>query len=342
MEVQRNSPTVALSTIRAHLNALQAYLSASQRLDELVSIERLIEQQLQSRPADTRVPVEDVARNLDLVAQWLNEPYLGLRLAPYSSRHHPHLSFFFSRSEFPLKEYLQILQRYISLCTEVMTLTLEETDTTLSMVFTPVEFVKVSVHQQEGFAASVADAVYRSFGLRPSHVSFCHQRGLNNDEEIAAFQRIFGVEPQFRQPTIRLTFTAQASGKTRYVSGSNSNLQKLEALNHKAFPNESWADRCRFLLRLLMYCGEPQKQTLADILSVTPRTLQRRLEEEGTSFREVLNTLRKVMADGYIREDKLSHEEITFLLGFQDRGVFYRAFRQWFDCTPREYRDRHR
>ncbi|TNC92929.1 MAG: hypothetical protein CSH36_01975 [Thalassolituus sp.] len=80
-----------------------------------------------------------------------------------------------------------------------------------------------------------------------------------------------------------------------------------------------------------------QKQTLADILTVTPRTLQRRLSDEGTTFRALLNQLRMDMTEQYLQEGKLSHEEITFLLGFRDRGVFYRAFRQWFGTSPGEY-----
>ncbi|WP_370315536.1 helix-turn-helix domain-containing protein [Thalassolituus sp.] len=43
------------------------------------------------------------------------------------------------------------------------------------------------------------------------------------------------------------------------------------------------------------------------------------------------------MTEQYLQEGKLSHEEITFLLGFRDRGVFYRAFRQWFGTSPGEY-----
>jgi AraC-like DNA-binding protein len=337
--VQRNSPTVALTTIKAHLTALKAFLSASERLAELTSIERLIEQQIQARPAMTRVPVSDVARNLDLVAQWLNEPFLGLRLAPYSSRHHPHLSFFFHTSGFPLPDYLLILERYIRICTQVMTLSLEETPDHLILTFTPDDDIPISVHQHEGFAASVADAVYRCFSLRPDKVSFRHQRALQCDEEYEHYRAVFGCEPFFRQSDTQLIFSRPRSFRRAFSDPDSHirSLQQFEALNHKAFPDESWSGRCRFLLRLLMYCGEPQKQTLADILTVTPRTLQRRLSDEGTTFRALLNQLRMDMTEQYLQEGKLSHEEITFLLGFRDRGVFYRAFRQWFGTSPGEY-----
>ena len=335
--MEHNQPTVAITTIKAHLTALEAYLTNAQRDTELLSIRNLIQRQMQALPAATRVPVSDVARNLDLIADWLNEPYLGLQLAPYSSRHHPHLSYFFGQSDFPLRDYLQILRRYISLSTQVMTLTVSSHPHELLITFEPVQGLRLSVHQHEGFAAAVADAVYRSYGLRPTAVTFQHDRLLPHTRDRDLFQQVFGVEPGFRQATTTMSFPLQAETALRHEGQRLHRLQRLEALNHKAFPEESWADRCRFLLRLLMYCGEPQKDILAGILSVTPRTLQRRLEAEQTTFRTLLNDLRKEMAEDYLTEGKLSHEEITFLLGFQDRGVFYRAFRQWFNMTPGEF-----
>ncbi|MEK9767235.1 MAG: helix-turn-helix domain-containing protein, partial [Thalassolituus sp.] len=77
---------------------------------------------------------------------------------------------------------------------------------------------------------------------------------------------------------------------------------------------------------------------VADLLAVTPRTLQRRLTDEETSFRELLNALRLKLAKKYLKQAEYSLEDITFLLGFKDVGVFYRSFKSWTDQTPGEYR----
>ena len=67
------------------------------------------------------------------------------------------------------------------------------------------------------------------------------------------------------------------------------------------------------------------------------RNLQRRLEEEGTSYREALNETRRDIARSYLDEGHTSVTEIAFLLGFADTSGFSRAFRRWTGLSPRAY-----
>ena len=70
------------------------------------------------------------------------------------------------------------------------------------------------------------------------------------------------------------------------------------------------------------------------------RTLQRRLQEEGTSFQTLLDDTRRELAEQYLAQPGMSLLEIAYLLGFADPSNFFRAFRRWFDATPGEYRAR--
>ena len=67
-------------------------------------------------------------------------------------------------------------------------------------------------------------------------------------------------------------------------------------------------------------------------------TLRRKLAEEGTQFRSILNDTRRDLAMAYIRDTELAFGEIAYLLGFASAEAFQRAFKRWNQQTPGEYR----
>jgi len=71
---------------------------------------------------------------------------------------------------------------------------------------------------------------------------------------------------------------------------------------------------------------------------MSPRTLRRRLESEGTSFQTLRDAVRKESALEHIRETELALSEIAYLLGFGETSAFHRAFRRWTGETPAQYR----
>ena len=83
--------------------------------------------------------------------------------------------------------------------------------------------------------------------------------------------------------------------------------------------------------------GEPTEEAAARSLGMSLRNLQRRLEEEGTSYRKALNDTRRDIARSYLNEGHTSVTEIAFLLGFADTSSFSRAFRRWTGLSPRTY-----
>jgi AraC-like DNA-binding protein len=69
-----------------------------------------------------------------------------------------------------------------------------------------------------------------------------------------------------------------------------------------------------------------------------PWTLRRKLADEGTQFRSILNETRRDLAITYIRDTELSFGEIAYLLGFASAEAFQRAFKRWCASTPGEFR----
>jgi AraC-like DNA-binding protein len=84
--------------------------------------------------------------------------------------------------------------------------------------------------------------------------------------------------------------------------------------------------------------GEPKRDEVAGELRMSERTLQRRLEEEETSFLQLLDDTRRELADQYLGRLHLSLGQAAYLLGFSDQSSFFRACRRWFNLSPGQYR----
>ncbi|AKM04707.1 MULTISPECIES: AraC family transcriptional regulator [Burkholderia cepacia complex] len=82
----------------------------------------------------------------------------------------------------------------------------------------------------------------------------------------------------------------------------------------------------------------PDIDAIADILCITSRTLRRKLEAEGTSYSELLTSVRKALAIDYLSTTTLSTEDIALTLGFSDAVGFRHAFKRWTGTTPSDVR----
>jgi AraC-like DNA-binding protein len=69
-------------------------------------------------------------------------------------------------------------------------------------------------------------------------------------------------------------------------------------------------------------------------LATSPRTLQRQLQLEGTTYQAVLTDTRKRLARHYLTHSDMTTAEIAYLLAYEDTNSFYRAFRTWTGATP--------
>ncbi|RZI82483.1 MAG: AraC family transcriptional regulator, partial [Rubrivivax sp.] len=104
-----------------------------------------------------------------------------------------------------------------------------------------------------------------------------------------------------------------------------------------------WADRglveqLAATLKEMLPSGEPRQEDVAARLSMTLRTLQRRLADLDTCYRDVLNDTRHRLALDHLAKARYSVGEISFLLGFSEVSAFTRAFRRWTGVSPSAWR----
>ena len=96
----------------------------------------------------------------------------------------------------------------------------------------------------------------------------------------------------------------------------------------------------RGLLHKMLPHGAPSQEQIAKHLGIGLRTLQRRLYEQGTNYKNILEQTRKKLTMDYIQQRHLTLSEISYLVGFSITANFHRAFKRWTNKSPGEYRER--
>ncbi|WP_339248721.1 helix-turn-helix domain-containing protein [Paenibacillus sp. FSL R10-2796] len=103
----------------------------------------------------------------------------------------------------------------------------------------------------------------------------------------------------------------------------------------------SITERVKWFMKRSFSGGRPDIHAVAKALSMSDRTLQRRLTEENTSFKQLLTQARHEQAREYLADPSLDIKEVAFLIGYEDQNSFYRAFRLWEGDTPSNWRTEH-
>ena len=105
----------------------------------------------------------------------------------------------------------------------------------------------------------------------------------------------------------------------------------------------STSEQVKWILKQMLAGGRPEIEHVARELGSSVRTLQRRIVQEKTTFRDLLLAVRQELVREYLGRPGMQINEVAFLLGYEDTNSFYRAFRGWEGTTPAHWRmDRHR
>lgn len=151
----------------------------------------------------------------------------------------------------------------------------------------------------------------------------------------------FGCPVYFNQPEYRLVLPREVldlplpsadpqlhavlEGHARRLLAERSSMQTL-------------VDLARSRLHQLLQAGDASRERLADVLGMSSRTLHRRLEEAGSSYRGLLDDLRLEQARELLRDETLGVQEVALRAGFAEPNSFTRWFRQRTGIAPSEFR----
>lgn len=155
------------------------------------------------------------------------------------------------------------------------------------------------------------------------------------------YEALFGCPVEFSAPgnRLRVDKAMLALRNPAHCPGTWQQLLELcETELEQTTRTRSFRERMTQLLGPMLKGREPDLSQLADRLQLPVWTLRRKLGEEGTSYREILNDTRRDLAMAYIRDTESAFGEIAWLLGFSSAEAFQRAFKRWSGQTPGEYR----
>jgi AraC-like DNA-binding protein len=136
----------------------------------------------------------------------------------------------------------------------------------------------------------------------------------------------------FRTSDLELPFaTYNAELLTRLRPQLDREIERLKT-------QQTTSSRAKWVLKRLLGSQHTDVHEVAKELGMSCRTLQRRITEEGSSFRQLLSDARRELARLYLHHPSLGLSKTASLLGYEDPNSFLRAFRVWEGVTPTEWR----
>ena len=156
----------------------------------------------------------------------------------------------------------------------------------------------------------------------------------------AEYERIFNAELRFQQSEIAIYFK-KSHVEEKVVTSDYKLLRILVEHANQKIAESGESKFYSIVKRSVVNLIKPEFPTIEQVaghLNVSVRTLQRKLKEDGHTFKELIEELRKDFAISYLKNKDLSISEIAYLLNYADASAFNRSFKRWTGQTPNAYR----
>jgi AraC-like DNA-binding protein len=174
--------------------------------------------------------------------------------------------------------------------------------------------------------------------LRPRQLNLAFPTPQNPDR----YYEVFGVNPRFDAAVNEMVF----DNATLMIPMKAYNPETYQVLNHylqnqlvKLAEVESLSDKVKNILHSSFKYQFPDIESVAEKLSLSARTLQRKLSEEQTTFKDIMQETRFGIARQLLKQKHLTVSEISYMLGYSDLGNFSRSFKKYSGLSPQAFRD---
>lgn len=289
-----------------------------------------------------RVPIERFNALWRGIASQAGDPDFGLHLAEASAGlPGSHLLLSVMMNCPTVGSAMEKLCRYHDLSTDFVRLRLRQGGDHAYLAWEPVSAgIPLQRHHSEAVLCGLALTLRRLVEgeIRFVEIRFTHPQPA----DITEHQRILGCPLAFGRPQNELVMRREDLDLPIFLA----NAELLEALERfaqemlqRVAPPESWSEQVTDQLRRAMLRGErPMLASVASALASSPRHLQNKLREEGTTYRALLDALRRETALRYLEKPQMPIVDVAFLLGFSEQSAFNHAFKRWTGTSPQKYR----
>jgi AraC-like DNA-binding protein len=292
-----------------------------------------------------RVSAIGQCKFLDYAAEAMDDSAFGLHLAVQVDPRDVGLHFYVGSVGHDVGEALALYVRYSRIVNEAFRLKLTRGSDHLAL---EMEFVGlpryVARHNTEfGFAElKIGLRTMTGRNLTPIKVAFAH----NRNSDLREFERFFRCPVEFGAATTMFVISTEDL-HVPLITADSKLLRVLRpfcdmAAKERTAKQGTLRAAVENEVEKLLPHGKAQAETVAKALALSLRTLARRLADEGTTYGEVVDQLRKSLAIQYLNDPGMSLAQITWLLGYEGSTSFNHAFKRWTGRSPSADRNRKR
>jgi AraC-like DNA-binding protein len=285
---------------------------------------------------DAGIPIAQEAALWEAASVAASDPDLGLHAAEALRAGEFDVIDYAIRTAPDVREALARLARYNRLVHDLAVVEVTDTADGVDVVhrFDAIGTAP-SRHASEFTLASVLVVAAQATGARMAarRVEFAHPEPAATSEH----ERVFGVRPRFGARVSALSLSHESAARRVLKADAalsrivTAHADALLAARQPAAP--TLTEEVRRCVAADLAHGLPSLAQVAQRLRTSPRSLQRRLREDGTRFADLVDGVRRELALRYVADPKLSLGEVAYLLGFAEPSPFHRAFRRWTGTT---------
>lgn len=292
-----------------------------------------------AQDAEARFPVAGMTRAWQIAVERCNDPCLPLRLTRFFRPGNFSTVGIAVSLSATLLDALRRSVQYARIATQGAVVSLEEAAETETLCVDVPDHGRAiaSNYSIEAFMVTLL-ALLRHMGnadFAPQRVSFEFSRSVGAEN----FRAYFACPVAYSQPATRLVFDRHQLERAHSmgIAAAARALDAWMADYLLALDSDGLQGQVKSLLMERLAQGNVELKDVARQLALSPRSLQRKLAEQGGNFAKLKDDCRRQLAQRLVLDGKLALAEIAFVLGFADQSAFTRSFRRWTGDSPRRF-----
>jgi AraC-like DNA-binding protein len=285
---------------------------------------------------DNRISVPSLCRFLELAAAEANDSLLGLHVAAEMDARAIGILFYLASSSPTVEKALENLARYSKTANEALIAEISRRKHDVIVAIRHAqEFNELHGQFFEFVALWFVRTLHKETNrdFAPLRMTFTHAR----NSDLREVHHLLRCPVEFAQTVNSCVLHRHVmdlpivSGDSHLLRILTTHADDLLAKRHSAAALQSMvADQLFDLLPR----GEARSAAVARRLGMSTRSFTRSLAEEGTTFGEILDRVRQQLASRYLADDRMSIQQIAWLLGYSEGAAFTHAYKRWTGTTP--------
>lgn len=292
----------------------------------------------QLRDPNARYSYQSMTRLWCLAREVTHDPCIGIKAAGYWHPTTLHALGYSWMASMTLYEALDRTIRYLHIVSTATGLIMEEQGNLVRLIFPKTEIEEPAIEALDAAMAVIVGMCRTSYGpeFRPAFVHMVREKPVCDSE----FSQHFGIPVDFSSSENALGFIRD--NLNLKLPTANAELARVNdrivAEYLAELEKDDIVSQVKYKIIQQLPSATLTEELIAKSLNKSLRSLQRKLTEQNTSYKKLLDVTRQDLAIQYIRDRRYSINEITYLLGFSEPGNFSRAFKRWTGSSPSTYR----